>query len=846
MFSSSHSEILRKSILLLLLLVVAGCGASNETPTTLTSGLTSTEVNGLLDLGGPVQGAQVTFLDASGTTLAQPPVVTGSDGRFRAESLFPATFRVRAAVPQSRARALNQAGTFEAVTHVSSASRELTVLNAVTTLTSLYQAKHPELTLAQCEARVKEFLEIPSYVNVRWQLDGNPYAHFLHDVFCAKAELNGGIDAFLQQLLLEIDQGGTQVFSAAGAGDPPFWGPILVGATQRLTKGVATTTLKWGLGRMAAVLGWNFGVSGALREIAQELQQLSNQISALQSTVDRDAQIEAVRNAYNSLENDIEPLAAPNQLLINQGLVADVTGAPGPANQNVVNLLDALGTLNSTGVIENLGRHLGQPNGLNNIYAQLVALQMTRAGVGTVFQPVLRSQLLSAPVDSAYNYYSGTMTQAVNLLSESAFGVAGGHLGPALKTALLEQRRALAFIRSWQLQVPPYLGNTLVDLEAGLMFHLAFEREETYSQTVKLSFCYTPVYNGYAGWRLATENDVKSLFARMQRANPKDPFTTLESVYGFNLAGISKDSADIWIGSTVNRVEPNTCNVTYDGSPRTFNLNSGALNYRRPTERYPYLYVRDIPHPVASTTSEDIQILLRVAGTLKGLKVSPGPQVAAPSGDSGTYSIVQASGTFEISTPKGSQTGDAFYSDRVVWTSSNPDIAEVSNLPNTPGLIQWRRTPNNQQPGPVTLVASNWPVQVDANGNVTADIPGTVFGKAIIQPPPVPSRTVEVLNITPINQWFTVIPPFTTQLYLTSFGSDGFIQDITQSSDAVWTVTDQNDNTLPTSEVEFSPNTPGLLVLKSGLSNGDLKVSVTYTFDGVPTQAETLLHVALP
>ena len=820
-------------------LTISGC-SSSDSDTFIGGGeFTTDTVIGRVVLDEPVTGAEIAFEDLQGAPLSSDGVFSQTGGSFVARNvLLTPEFRVTATEagnPQIAGQELNSSWSADG-----RIGPEAVIINAVTTLISAYRRAHPELSLAEAEARVKAYLGIPSEVDIRWQLDGQPSASFSHSAFREQAAAAGGVDSFIQQLVEEIDRGETRSIALdeeAGG----FGTNVLAGIVGNITTGIVGDAVDFGFGQLASVLGWNFGTSAKLRQIANQLNQISTQIDELQTTVNEDAAAAQLTVAYNKVEDDISPLRAPNSTLIEQGQAADPKGVPASPIPGVQDLLATLGTLDAEGAIDNIGQDLMHPGGTlpgqDNVLAQLLAWQMLNAGVGpNVYEPVILSETIMAPLGSAFNYYSGWMTQAVSLSTESAFGTSGGQIAHALWVGAMDrQRKAQQYVKGWEIQIPQAMDKVVVDYGTGLMYWKYFEPSGTRDDAYE-GQCTRQGFYGYNNWRLGHGSDLKKLHERQEAAHKQTgiaTFATLVEVYGFvtsnfrgaNPSGTSVSTGRVWVGHGQDNL--NVCCA--QGSDAFFDLETGTSSTADPDNSYPYMWVRTFP----TDQGVSIEGNLRRLGTLTDVRVK----------DDGSGNVT-AEGSFTISTPVATKSGTVSITDRIIWTSGNPQLADVSNLKGQEGTIQWRRTADNQQPSPVWIYASNYPLEsADNSGNAQSFVSEAIIGKLLVTPPNVASRTVANLNITPMNPFIDSLQVKEQQFYLTAFGSDGFVEDVT-AGNVTWSVTDLQGN--PVTGIGFSPNTPGLLDWSGGPSAFELEITATYTFNGMPTTVKTKMHIPEP
>lgn len=803
-------------------LILAGCSGPGGTGGDA-SDLDQTPriIVGRLVPGVTIPGAAVTVSSPSGTPLEVPELRTDASGNFLlGPSELPANFRLTL-VPTGGMPGPVDDAPLSAEVEGHGPGFGMIPVNAATHLVAEYHLAHPELTLGACETRVRAFLGLRADLDMGWEID-NPGSGFSHPTFFQEAQANGGLQAFTAQLIGEIDSGGSHTFVLA---EQSFWGRLFDNTTADLTAGFTTDLLTFGVGKIAGCLGFNFGEGAQLRQISQQLAQISDQISVLQHSVATNAAAGTALAAYNVLETDINPMVGPNQQLINEGEAAATTGVPlQTLPAGVTALLTSLSSLSATSAIENMGRHLMDPSGPDNVLTALMILQQTRAGAGGA-APLLQSDPLLEPVSDAYNYYAGWMAQAANLASETAYAPQQGQLAEPLTQAQIEVRRAEQYSKGFELQFPDTAGQVFVDRQEGRMYLLQIQAPANWFTLALLEYCQRPNFMGYTDWAFPSQGAVQRLYDLVKDTG--DPFGSLNSILGFDTSAFPANAHTVWLAYSDVDTNCNASASSIGTKPPAFNLSTGDVKTGSPYDSRCYMWFRHYP-----TAADTTPAALRALGTLTSLTASGANPTA-----------LGATGAFTITSGYGTVSGTADVTDRVVWTSSNPQVADVSNRPGSEGLVTWRRNPDGSMPAPVTFVASNFPVDVDSSGNVTLRVGGTLTSSVIVSPPDLPVRTVANLNVTPMNVVVTGVLPQQRQFFATSFGSDGFIADVTNDPNTVFSVTDLSGNPIPQTQVKVFVDTPGLLEFEPALTTADLFLNVTYTLDGTPTTVQTRLHV---
>ncbi|GMU57976.1 MAG: hypothetical protein AMXMBFR33_71220 [Candidatus Xenobia bacterium] len=216
------------ALLMMLASMFFGCGASDTaTPTdSLESTSPSRRWVGRIRLTGPINGAQIRFLDASGNLLAE--TTSNAAGVFFATLALPSTFRITASF-----RGPNGPETFSTVYESAPPARGWLEVNAVTTLIDHYRQRHPELSLDQVEERIRGYFGVPRSRSLRNGVYSLRLSNFNHSLFLRRArEFQGGLPAYVRETVSAIDGQGLlssqNLGLSGGVGDSTF-GPSLPG-----------------------------------------------------------------------------------------------------------------------------------------------------------------------------------------------------------------------------------------------------------------------------------------------------------------------------------------------------------------------------------------------------------------------------------------------------------------------------------------------------------------------------------------------------------------------------------------------------------------------------------------
>ncbi len=271
-------------------------------------------VSGLVHLDEPIVGATVSIYDLEGVKVFEKEDATHTTGSFvikvgwgigQWSAHIPDEFTIAA----SGGKIDNEPFTGTIVRKVQNYSEEgYYHLNAITTLIKEYLDKHPEMTYVEAQEAVKDFLDVPDFIEMDLVVDSAVYYQgiFDHQYFMLQAEEHADFDTFIDVLSEEIDQDGKRLFIAAGAGAPSA--PVLQAYKDLATglgKGIAE---KFGGPVGGAVAGWVFsdvfGIKSAeqkdLDEIKQRLEEQNRQLREIR------AQIASLKEQVRQLEEKLD------------------------------------------------------------------------------------------------------------------------------------------------------------------------------------------------------------------------------------------------------------------------------------------------------------------------------------------------------------------------------------------------------------------------------------------------------------------------------------------------------------------------------------------------------------
>jgi hypothetical protein len=169
-------------------------------------------VFGRVQLEDGVADAQVHIETLAGAVLTED-VSTNDSGIFIVPRFNAQSFRVVGTVAGAE---------FSSAYDESTPATKMLEVNAVTSVVDRYHILHPELNVAQAEARVKTFLGIPTEIDVKSGVYGVRHSRFSHTEFLRQATATpGGASAYLDQLAQSVDSVSARTLAQSDSGSPP-------------------------------------------------------------------------------------------------------------------------------------------------------------------------------------------------------------------------------------------------------------------------------------------------------------------------------------------------------------------------------------------------------------------------------------------------------------------------------------------------------------------------------------------------------------------------------------------------------------------------------------------------
>ena len=278
----------KRSLWLLLMVFLAGCGSSNGTnftatnsPSQAASGTASFYVQ-----GPPVTG-QVSLLDSSGQVLAQSVSTTSGvatlpiPANTGALAQGAASFRINFEVQNPQALDAGDGPANFAAEVTSLEAGEVEGLDEVSTLIARYHQAHPELTLQQAAVEIFKFLGLPEDTPIEHYFANTP---FESELSLAQSRSAGGFDNLVDTLVDEASGGnssGGRFVQDSNELSPTALAEKLSDSAQGYLKEKA-------IGWLEGVIGLNDpdtrDVLAAINSVRDDIRQLNEKISALANT----------------------------------------------------------------------------------------------------------------------------------------------------------------------------------------------------------------------------------------------------------------------------------------------------------------------------------------------------------------------------------------------------------------------------------------------------------------------------------------------------------------------------------------------------------------------------------
>ncbi len=837
---------LRYTLLWLLLLVIylAGCGTEENVVTAIPSGQPGSGrmYAGRVKLDTYYQG-EIEFTETGGRTLYQ--VKTDARGWAFFRGALPSDFRLTA-----------RRGSDVYVREIRGGwNRHATMyVNEATTLASVYMKAHPELTLEQAEARVHDFLRLPAGYELSWlnvvKAPGYSSAEFYRGVQAA-----GSLSAYLDLLVTEMD------------GRLVLRGLADIGLSLLGTAGSAlfSNTVNDAAGSVVSKMGYNFTVSGALSNVESQLTGIQSELAGFQRSVANYTATQAVTTALANIAGNVTVLNTTTSsiasnvtsyLATHGGQGQPAYNAPSGDNLNITNVASQLEQLK---IEEQANSIVDALLGINqsSLYSLFAAEQMTQIDqVPSGFNNYpWRMNTLTDQQSTLQAQQIDSLCQAANLICEYAnlqLPWAGPALTAARQVATLQAQvqQANQFIPDDMASDELILDMENSDINGCMMWSNTFYASMNYNDALAAA---AEISFGPLGeFTLAAPAEMDALVQnRVIRATASPTLTPGQ----WNDSGSSN-----WIDAfqTAGFNTTNYGQYSDPGNPSRSNDEGSWVHLESGSSNNLYFWNNTGDNPSqteggSDSTSDNLNPWLAV-------RYYPGD--AELNGQASYFVGCQLKSALTVGTSTSTAQGvqmtavagltagsdsaiEQPVTDRVVWTSSNPDAASVSNLlplvpspgaspiilfpPGPIGLVTWHPPVNGSPLPSVTITASLFGVSA-ANAATTIN----ATGSRTITPPPGLAPVLKQVQFLPVNLSFDLLSNnnVTQSLYLTSYYQDGQIIDVSTDANTTWSVFDANGQPLnPATQGGFGQvSTLGknALTLTSNITTPTVTVNASY------------------
>lgn len=661
-------------------------------------------------------------------------------------------------------------------------------VNAVTNLVALYLETHRDVPVAEAEARVKAFLRIPPGVDAAYGVEELPGSPFSHRVFLAEAAANGGVESFSRTLAGQVDGGPPRAFVSEAS--KAWWKDLGLQVAADLGTDVLTGVARGLVGWALSAMNVNLGEAGELRDLAAQIEQITAQTGQIQDDVIRAFAAGDLQSLTNTLEQDYTtPFDQLNKSYVDQLNSVTPTGLPRTPSQELTALVQSVLDTDVLAFLAVLDDAM-QGRNLSPCVTRLLAAQRNAqvgAGMGDSLIVVENGSI--ATMAAVYDYYASYQTLGFNMLAESV------HVADAPAAGIQLARgfavKFFADLKAQSLLVPVPWKNRVVLDRGGSMWNGTLQADVD-GRSV-LDYAPNGTYHwagaGRSDWQLPTSQQVDRLSAMMKAGiygpdlAAQGPGPALQEL-GFDVTGLGGHTK-IWLG------EP---------GPKRYDLVTGQVeSVSNLDDTYPAIWVRNFPDGEDADTA-------RTAGVPRSIAVSA------------LEGRLTATAVMDVA---GETVAGVDVTDRVVWTSANPALLEVSNSPGHEGEVAFRHDPDSPDSSDIYVYASDRPIRVQGQDAQTGD---AVWGRILMATDLVPAPPVVSLSLTPRNVNYAHLPT-SRQYYVTAWYADGSVRDVT--SQAACSVQDGNGNVLPAAEGAFSSSVPGVLQLHNALTHALVTLQAT-------------------
>lgn len=260
----------------------------------------------------PLVGATITIYDLAGNRLYEAANATLSSGVYVQNVAWtwlwgvPSEFKVTATGGIVNNDPFN--GTL--VRYVKNYDQKgYYAINTITTLIAAYKDTNSSASYSQAETAVQAFLEIPSGVGITTVINNVDQSRTLFDsaAFTTEANVNGGFDAYVDNLAAQVGQGQTHPFKG-----PPLVGSVAGDLFEFFGNGIVGGLGGWVVGKVAdEALGWVMGLMGFKSEADKTAEQTAAQLAAISTSINQmSAKLDQMNVKLDNIMYDISQISS--------------------------------------------------------------------------------------------------------------------------------------------------------------------------------------------------------------------------------------------------------------------------------------------------------------------------------------------------------------------------------------------------------------------------------------------------------------------------------------------------------------------------------------------------------
>lgn len=257
-------------------------------------------INSLVYAGVPVSSAVLSVYDTSGKQILKSDnLITDEQGRMLIKtSALPSDFRI--VTEDGTIYNEKFSGKLSVDVRDYNTESDTIYINPVTTIVSAYLDKYPEASLTDAFLAVKNLLEIPEWFDLPSGTQiSNEY--FNNDQFLKEASENGGINPFIEKLLIEIDSGKTHPFQES---------IMLQGAASWLATTLAEGAVSYVGGEL---MGWGLdkaGINfGEEDHTAEELAKIQDGMADMKAEMTKmSIKLDAISNQLDNIVTQLKDM----------------------------------------------------------------------------------------------------------------------------------------------------------------------------------------------------------------------------------------------------------------------------------------------------------------------------------------------------------------------------------------------------------------------------------------------------------------------------------------------------------------------------------------------------------